>query len=126
MRIVEANDGDALAIAPLEGVMYYSDVEADRTDRDSTRNTLRRARLDGTDVTLLWTAEPPFTHITSCDYNEQDGFLYLILHDHKAPLRRRIARIRTEGTDFQVLHTFDVSGVSRLMVSALLTTSQAR
>jgi len=106
--LVPANGGDALALDQANRKMYFSDIPEEI-------NTIKQANLDGTDVKTLLTLTQPYTVCREMAIDSKQGKLYLSLYDPDGYLRRAIASINVDGSDFKIL--YEVSGNEQKDVS---------
>ena len=117
VEIIPANQGDALAVDYENGFLYFSDgMETEPGD-----TVLMRANLDGTGAVQVWAAPLSYGFIRRIELDADNGVIYVLLKDHvNAPADRAIARVNTDGSDFQILRELPYSlygGVEGFTVS---------
>ncbi len=100
-QIIQANNGDALALDLAAGKMYFTDGD-DRYERD---NTLNRANLDGSDHQVLLTLPPPFGHVRTFHLDLGSGKIYYHLLSPTVPGRYNYAvgRSNLDGSNFEII-----------------------
>jgi hypothetical protein len=103
-RIIPANGGDALVLDLREGKMYFSDQPAN--------GTIMRANLDGSGVEQVFAIPAPYRFCRSMALDSTRGKLYLFLLDEDSGYTgRAIARLNTDGTEFEMLF-FSIAGTT--------------
>jgi hypothetical protein len=99
--LVPANGGDALALDLANRKIYFSDIPEEV-------NTIKQANLDGSDVKTMLTLSQPYTVCREMGVDSKHGKLYFSLYDPDGYLRRAIASVNVDGSDFNIL--YEVSG----------------
>jgi hypothetical protein len=94
-KIILANGGDALAIDPAAGHLYFSD--------EPGHGTVRRSNLDGTGALPLLSLKPPYDTCRFIILDVPAGRMYLYLASGTAWRDRAIARASLDGTGFEIL-----------------------
>lgn len=95
-KIVSANGGDALAIDPSKGHLYFSDLPGD--------TCVKRSNLDGSAVTTVMTLNPPNDICRFIVLDVPGSKMYLCLSSRSSGWRdRAIARANLDGSGLETL-----------------------
>ncbi len=94
-KIVQANGGDALAIDPGAGHLYFTDEPGE--------GTVKRANLDGTGVITIQSLKAPHGVCIYITLDVPANKIYYYLAENDSWKDKTIARSSMNGADFEIL-----------------------
>ncbi|MEI7880589.1 MAG: hypothetical protein WCI95_06910 [bacterium] len=94
-KIIQANGGDALAIDPVAGHLYFTDEPGE--------GTVKRVNLDGTGVITILSLKAPYGVCIYITLDVPANKIYYFLAENDSWKDKTIARSSMNGADFEIL-----------------------